>query len=95
LGTSVTNRLFYESGMGCVFGLTLDDGRDIVLKGQPPNLRLDRLEAAQRVQAHLADHGFPHRGRSCVRRRLRMAMPQQRNGASVVNTAIHTSQQFV
>jgi len=59
LGTSVTNCLFYESGMGCVFGLTLDDGRDIVLKGQPPSLRLDRLEAAQRVQAHLADHGFP------------------------------------
>ncbi len=59
LGTSVTNCLFYESSMGCVFGLTLDDGRDIVLKGQPPNLRLDRLEAAQRVQAHLADRGFP------------------------------------
>jgi hypothetical protein len=58
-GTPVSDCLFYRSSMGCVFGLSLGNGRTIVLKAQPPNLRLDRLQAAQRVQTHLAQRGFP------------------------------------
>src|SRR5947209_3584003 len=59
LGRAAMRCLFYETSMGCVLGLSLDDGRTIALKAQPPGLQLDRLLAAQRVQTHLADHGFP------------------------------------
>jgi hypothetical protein len=57
--SSIATCRFYESSMGCVFGLVLEDGREIALKAKPPNLRLDRLQTAQRLQGVFAAHGIP------------------------------------
>ena len=44
---------------GVVFGLRLEDGRQIVIKVHPPKQSSEFLAAVYRVQRHLADHGFP------------------------------------
>ncbi|MDH5672067.1 MAG: aminoglycoside phosphotransferase family protein [Myxococcales bacterium] len=51
--------LFYRSSVGCVAGLTLDDGRAVVVKAHQPGQREARLAACQRVQRSLHARGFP------------------------------------
>ena len=51
--------VFYEGGVGCVFGLELADGRRAVVKVHPAGVSQPRLRAVVDVQRHLADAGFP------------------------------------
>jgi Phosphotransferase enzyme family len=55
----VAECLFYRSNVGLVAGLVLDDGRRVVAKVHRPNQTRTRLGTVQRVQGHLADHGYP------------------------------------
>lgn len=55
----VAECLFYRSNVGLVAGLVLDDGRRVVAKVHRPNQTRTRLATVQRVQGHLADHGYP------------------------------------
>jgi hypothetical protein len=55
----VEDCLFYRSNVGLVAGLVLADGRRIVAKAHQPSQTRARLTTAQRVQAHLADAGYP------------------------------------
>jgi hypothetical protein len=55
----VENCLFYRSNVGMVAGLVLTDGRRVVAKVHQPSQTRARLTAAQRVQTHLADAGYP------------------------------------
>jgi hypothetical protein len=55
----VEDCLFYRSNVGMVAGLVLTDGRRIVAKVHQPGQTRARLTAAQRVQTHLADAGYP------------------------------------
>jgi hypothetical protein len=50
---------FFRMSVGAVFGLVLDDGREVVVKLHLPREPLERLRAVQRVQRHLSDGGFP------------------------------------
>jgi Phosphotransferase enzyme family len=51
--------VFYEGGVGCVFGLELTDGRQAVVKVHPAGVTPARLRAIAEVQLHLARAGFP------------------------------------
>jgi hypothetical protein len=55
----VDDCLFYQSGSGMAAGFTLVDGRRIVAKVHGPAQTRSRLGAVQRVQARLADAGYP------------------------------------
>ncbi|HEV7897754.1 MAG TPA: hypothetical protein VGP31_07935 [Planosporangium sp.] len=55
----VEDCLFYRSNVGMVAGLVLADGRRIAAKVHQPSQTRARLATAQRVQAHLADAGYP------------------------------------
>jgi hypothetical protein len=55
----VAHCLFYRSNAGLVAGLVLVDGRQIVAKVHQPEQTRARLGTVQRVQAHLADTGYP------------------------------------
>jgi hypothetical protein len=59
LGAPVAGCTFYLVSVGGVFGLTLADGRRVVLKAHQPREARERLAAAHRVQAALWDGGFP------------------------------------
>jgi hypothetical protein len=50
---------FFASSVGSVHGLRLTDGRRVVLKAHRREADVDHLAAIQRVQAVLADAGFP------------------------------------
>ena len=50
---------FFRMSVGAVFGIELDDGREIVIKLHLRREALERLRSIQRVQRHLADAGFP------------------------------------
>jgi hypothetical protein len=49
----------YEVSVGALFGLRLRDGSRVALKVHGEREATERLEAIQRVQAHLLDRGFP------------------------------------
>jgi hypothetical protein len=51
--------VFYESHVGCVAGLVLDDGRRVVVKAQALGCSRCYLEAASQVRRELVDRGFP------------------------------------
>ncbi|MDT5035251.1 MAG: hypothetical protein QOE03_436 [Micromonosporaceae bacterium] len=55
----VADCLFYRSNAGLVAGLVLVDSRRIVAKVHQPEQTRARLGTVQRVQAHLADGGYP------------------------------------
>lgn len=50
---------FYEASVGCVAGLELSDGRNVVVKAHRPHSDRAQLGAAHVVQATLAARGFP------------------------------------
>lgn len=59
LGSSVSEVLFRETSVGVVFGLLLDDGRRVVLKGHQPRERPERLAAVHAIQRALWKAGLP------------------------------------
>jgi Phosphotransferase enzyme family len=59
LGAHVADYLFYESSVGAVCGVSLEDGRRFVVKVHPSSLSLDFLQAVVRVQRYLISHGYP------------------------------------
>ncbi|MGH3048552.1 MAG: hypothetical protein ACRDLK_00215, partial [Gaiellaceae bacterium] len=59
LGSAPAAALFYESHVGCVAGLALDDGRRVVVEAQSLACSRRFLDAAVAVQRELAAHGFP------------------------------------
>lgn len=59
LGTDVEEALFYETSVGCVAGLLMQDGTKLVVKGYQPRWSNQFLRSVQRVQGALAGSGFP------------------------------------
>ena len=59
LGTAPVGGLFYRSSTGCVLGLRLGSGQDVVLKAYQTRWTAPFLRAVQSVQAHVAAGGMP------------------------------------
>jgi hypothetical protein len=59
LGSRVAEGLFYGSSVGCVAGVGLDDGGQVVVKVYQRRWGQEFLAATARVQKYLAAHGFP------------------------------------
>lgn len=59
LGASVAGAHFYRSSVGCVVGLRLSDGSDVVLKAHQSRLTKEFLERVVAAQTNLAEGGFP------------------------------------
>jgi hypothetical protein len=59
LGAAVADVLFYESSIGAVCGLRLQDGRRVVVKVHQPSHTLEFLQAVVRVQRYLLTHDYP------------------------------------
>ena len=59
LGVGVAAYEFFATGVGSVHGLRLGDGRRVVVKVYRGEIDEGHLAAVQRVQAQLADGGFP------------------------------------
>jgi hypothetical protein len=59
LGQSPATGLFYRGSVGCVFGVALADGTEVVLKVYQARWTKAFLTAVGGVQRHLAAHGFP------------------------------------
>jgi hypothetical protein len=59
LGAAVADYLFYESSIGAVCGICLEDGRRVVVKVHQPSHSLDFLQAVVLVQRYLIDRGYP------------------------------------
>jgi hypothetical protein len=59
LGAAAAACLFYEGGVGCVFGVELADGRRAVVKAHGRGVSRARLRAVTAVQGHLSGVGFP------------------------------------
>ena len=79
LGATPVGGLFYRASAGCVAGVRLDTGEDVVLKAYQERWRAPFLGAVQAVQAHAADGGLP-----CARPRLAPTqLPGRRNLAVV------------
>jgi hypothetical protein len=58
-GTALTGASFYVSSAGCVAGLRLATGEDVVVKAFQDRWSAPFLAAVQAVQARLASAGFP------------------------------------
>jgi Phosphotransferase enzyme family len=59
LGATAESALFYGSSAGCVAGLRLQDGREVVIKAYQPAWERAFLVAVAGAQTHLSDSGFP------------------------------------
>ena len=59
LDSTIDKCLFYKATVGVVVGLQLANGTQCVLKAYQPRWSRVLLEAAHRVQGHLANGGFP------------------------------------
>src|SRR6516164_8922193 len=59
LGAAVDHYLFFDSSSGSVHGLTLTDGRAVVLKAHRPAVAAAYLRAVAVVQKALADGAYP------------------------------------
>lgn len=59
LGARVVACAFYEASVGLVAGVEFADGRRIAVKAHRPGVDANHLLAAHRVQAALAERGFP------------------------------------
>ena len=59
VGVGVARPHFYATSTGCALGVTLTDGRRVVVKAHQPRTDGSVLAAVQRVQAHLGAQGFP------------------------------------
>lgn len=54
VGAPVADALFYQSSVGAVAGVSLDDGRQVVVKAHQPDWSRARLEGIARLQNHIA-----------------------------------------
>ncbi len=59
LGTRPAGARFYASSVGCVLGLRLESGADVVVKAYQPRWRAPFLAAVQGVQRQLSARRFP------------------------------------
>jgi len=59
LGAAAADVLFYESSIGAVCGMRLQDGRRVVVNVHQPSHTLEFLQAVVRVQRYLLAHGYP------------------------------------
>jgi phosphotransferase family enzyme len=59
LGDAPTGARFYASSVGCVIGLGLESGRDVVMKAYQPRWRPSFLEAVQQAQCLAGSSGLP------------------------------------
>jgi hypothetical protein len=59
VGTGIGTALFYGASAGCVLGLRLADGTEVVVKAYQERWRAPFLQAVQAVQSHMATHGIP------------------------------------
>ncbi|MDX6514368.1 MAG: hypothetical protein QOH73_34 [Gaiellaceae bacterium] len=59
LGAGVAQAEFFDASVGSVHGLTLEDGRRVVVKAHAPGASVRFLRAMQEVQRHLATGGYP------------------------------------
>lgn len=59
LGAAVADVLFYESSIGAVCGMRLQDGRRVVVKVHQPSHTLEFLQAVVHVQRYLLARGYP------------------------------------
>ena len=59
LGSKPTEALFYRSSVGCVFGVRLTTGIDVVVKAYQERWTTSFLGAIQSVQRHLGRRDFP------------------------------------
>jgi hypothetical protein len=59
LGSSIARAEFFEASVGSAHGVSLRDGRRVVVKVHRPGRSVAFLDAAQIVQRHLASSGFP------------------------------------
>lgn len=59
LGAAPADLRFFGMSVGAVFGVALQDGREVVLKLHLPREPLERLRGVQQLQGRLADAGFP------------------------------------
>lgn len=59
LDAAVADVLFYESSIGAVCGLRLQDSRRVVVKVHQPSHTLEFLQAVVRVQNYLLARGYP------------------------------------
>lgn len=62
LGVRVAGHLFFTTSVGSVHGVRLTDDRRVILKVYPPDRWpgwTDHLRAVHRIQAHLAERGYP------------------------------------
>jgi Phosphotransferase enzyme family len=57
LGAPVAKGLFYQSSIGSVTGVTLDDGRSVVIKAHQPERSHQFLVEIVRIQSYLSDRG--------------------------------------
>lgn len=86
LGTRVGAVLFEAGAVGAVFGLRLEDGREVVVKAYQRDADFDRLVEVTRCQAILNRRGFPcaaiirapsvHEGVPIVTEELRQPSPR-------------------
>ncbi len=59
LGAGIDQGLFYGASVGCVLGVRLASGDEVVIKAYQERWRVPFLRAVQSVQAHVAGHGIP------------------------------------
>ena len=59
LGAGIDQGLFYGASVGCVLGVRLASGDEVVIKAYQERWRAPFLRAVQSVQAHVAGHGIP------------------------------------
>ena len=58
-GAAVADVRWYVPSVSCVAGVLLDDGRDVVVRAYQPSVTEAFVHGVVRVQAHVADAGFP------------------------------------
>ncbi len=59
LGAETEEALFYGASAGCVLGVRLHNGGDVVIKAYQQRWQAPFLRAVQRVQAHVGGRGLP------------------------------------
>jgi Ser/Thr protein kinase RdoA (MazF antagonist) len=59
LGSAIAHYRFFDSSSGSVHGVSLEDGRDVVVKVHRPGLTFAYLSAISATQTALVDHGIP------------------------------------
>lgn len=57
-GGSVTSGLWYRSSVAAVAGVTLEGGREVVVRAYQPSAGMAFVEGVVRVQSHLSGEGF-------------------------------------